>query len=113
MVQMIGRGLRTIDPEEFPDIVKTDCVVLDFGTSVLTHGSLEDQVNLDDREKGEAPTKICVECESEIPMGAKVCPICGTEIVSESEEKRGTCSVYYDRIRSYANVAISLDRLVW
>ncbi len=87
MVQMIGRGLRTIDPEEFPDIVKTDCVVLDFGTSVLTHGSLEDQVNLDDREKGEAPTKICVECESEIPMGAKVCPICGTEIVSESEEK--------------------------
>jgi superfamily II DNA or RNA helicase len=47
MVQMIGRGLRTIDPEEFPDVVKTDCVVLDFGTSVLTHGSLEDQVNLD------------------------------------------------------------------
>ena len=87
MVQMIGRGLRTIDPEEFPDTVKTDCVVLDFGTSVLTHGSLEDSVNLDDREKGEAPTKICVECESEIPMGAKVCPICGTEIVSESEEK--------------------------
>jgi superfamily II DNA or RNA helicase len=87
MVQMIGRGLRTIDPEEFPDVVKTDCVVMDFGTSVLTHGSLEDQVNLDDREKGEAPTKICVECESEIPMGAKVCPICGTEIVSESEEK--------------------------
>jgi superfamily II DNA or RNA helicase len=87
MVQMIGRGLRTIDPEEFPDIVKTDCVVLDFGTSVLTHGSLEDSVNLDDREKGEAPTKICVECESEIPMGAQVCPICGTEIVSESEEK--------------------------
>jgi len=87
MVQMIGRGLRTIDPEEFPDTVKTDCVVLDFGTSVLTHGSLEDAVNLDDREKGEAPTKICAECESEIPMGAQVCPICGTEIVSESEEK--------------------------
>jgi hypothetical protein len=87
MVQMIGRGLRTVDPEEFPDTVKTDCVVLDFGTSVLTHGSLEDAVNLDDREKGEAPTKICAECESEIPMGAQVCPICGTEIVSESEEK--------------------------
>ena len=87
MVQMIGRGLRTVDPEEFPNTVKTDCVVLDFGTSVLTHGSLEDAVNLDDREKGEAPTKICAECESEIPMGAQVCPICGTEIVSESEEK--------------------------
>jgi len=87
MVQMIGRGLRTVDPEEFPDVIKTDCIVLDFGTSVLTHGSLEDAVNLDDREKGEAPTKICSECESEIPMSAQVCPICGTEIVSESEEK--------------------------
>ena len=87
MVQMIGRGLRTVDPEEFPDVIKTDCIVLDFGTSVLTHGSLEDAVNLDDREKGEAPTKICAECESEIPMSAQVCPICGTEIVSESEEK--------------------------
>jgi DNA repair protein RadD len=28
MVQMIGRGLRTIDPEEFPDLVKRDCIVL-------------------------------------------------------------------------------------
>jgi DNA repair protein RadD len=33
MVQMIGRGLRTVDPAEWPGVVKTDCVVLDFGTS--------------------------------------------------------------------------------
>ncbi|NPB73705.1 helicase, partial [Shigella sonnei] len=38
MIQMVGRGLRTVDPEEHPGIVKTDCVVLDFGTSSLTHG---------------------------------------------------------------------------
>ena len=87
MVQMIGRGLRTIDPEEFPGVVKTDCVVLDFGTSVLTHGSLEDAVDLDDREKGEAPLKECPECESYVPMGVQECPVCGHLFESEKEEK--------------------------
>ena len=87
MVQMIGRGLRTIDPEEFPGVVKTDCVVLDFGTSVLTHGSLEDAVDLDDRERGEAPLKECPECESYVPMGVQECPVCGYLFESEKEEK--------------------------
>jgi hypothetical protein len=87
MVQMIGRGLRTIDPEEFPDVVKTDCVVMDFGTSVLTHGSLEDQVNLDDREKGEAPEKECPSCEALVPLGVQECPICGHIFESQPEEK--------------------------
>jgi superfamily II DNA or RNA helicase len=40
MIQMVGRGLRTVDPAEFPGVVKTDCIVLDFGTSTLLHGSL-------------------------------------------------------------------------
>ena len=79
--------LRTIDPEEFPGIVKTDCVVLDFGTSVLTHGSLEDAVDLDDRERGEAPLKECPECESYVPMGVQECPVCGYLFESEKEEK--------------------------
>jgi len=87
MVQMIGRGLRTVNPEEFPDVIKTDCVVLDFGTSVLTHGSLEDSVNLDDREKGEAPEKQCPECEGYVPLGVKVCPLCEHIFESEAEEK--------------------------
>ena len=40
LIQMVGRGLRTVDPALFPDVVKKDCVVLDFGTSLLTHGDL-------------------------------------------------------------------------
>jgi len=88
MVQMIGRGLRTINPEEFPGTVKTDCIVLDFGTSIITHGSLEDNVNLDDREnKGVAPIKVCPECEAEIPMGTKICQFCGHLFESEKLEK--------------------------
>jgi len=55
MIQMIGRGLRTVDPEEYPGIVKTDCIVLDFGTSSLTHGTLEQDVDLDGREPVPGP----------------------------------------------------------
>jgi DNA repair protein RadD len=32
-IQMVGRGLRTVDPEEYPGVIKTDCIVLDFGTA--------------------------------------------------------------------------------
>ena len=84
MVQMIGRGLRTVNQDEFPGVVKSDCVVMDFGTSVLTHGSLDDAVNLDgsqnDDAQGDAPVKICSNCDAEIPLNVRECPICGHEI---------------------------------
>lgn len=79
MIQMIGRGLRTVDPEKYPGVIKSDCVVLDFGTSTLTHGSLDQDVNLDGKEKreGAAPTKECPACEARVPMGCGECPLCG------------------------------------
>ena len=89
MVQMIGRGLRTIDQEEFPGVVKSDCIVMDFGTSVLTHGSLDDLVNLDGAtgaRAGEAPEKVCPECESVVPLGVRECPICGHEFEGQDAE---------------------------
>lgn len=78
MIQMVGRGLRTIDPQEHPGVVKTDCIVLDFGTSSLLHGSLEQDVDLTGREAdGEAPTKSCPECGAIVPLGVPECPLCG------------------------------------
>jgi uncharacterized protein YjiS (DUF1127 family) len=78
MIQMVGRGLRIVDPEVFPGIVKTDCIVLDFGTSSLLHGCLEQDVNLDGRVgDGEAPTKDCPECGAIVPLAARECPLCG------------------------------------
>jgi superfamily II DNA or RNA helicase len=78
MIQMIGRGLRTVDPNEFPGLVKTDCIVLDFGTSTLLHGCLEQDVNLDGKTgTGEAPTKDCPECGAVVPLGVRECPLCG------------------------------------
>lgn len=97
MIQMAGRGLRTVDPELYPGVVKKDCVVLDFGTSLLTHGDLDqdDGLHVEQSSSGIAPTKICptdysigmpykfpdihhsAGCGVEIPAGCKVCPICG------------------------------------
>ena len=78
MIQMIGRGLRTIDPKEHPNVIKTDCIVLDFGTSTLMHGSLEQDVNLDGKTyEGEAPTKECPECGATLPRNAQECALCG------------------------------------
>ncbi|MCO7728351.1 DEAD/DEAH box helicase [Brucella intermedia] len=78
MIQMVGRGLRTVDPNEHPGVVKTDCVVLDFGTASLMHGSLEQEVDLAGHEaSGEAPTKCCPQCEADIPLGCQECPLCG------------------------------------
>lgn len=80
MVQMIGRGLRKVDPERYPGVVKTDCVVLDFGASAIMHGALEQQIVLEGREKdepGEAPCKTCPECGATVPIRAVECPMCG------------------------------------
>ena len=56
LIQMVGRGLRVVDPAEFPGVVKTDCIVLDFGTSSLIHGCLEQDVDLDGKRGGDAPS---------------------------------------------------------
>jgi hypothetical protein len=74
MMQMIGRGLRKIDPERYPGWHKDDCIVLDFGTSILTHGDLNQEVDLD--QEG---TKVCDACEALVPSKTRECPICGYE----------------------------------
>ena len=90
MIQMVGRGLRTVDPEEHPGVVKTDCVVLDFGTSSLIHGTLEQDVDLDGKTAtGDAPTKSCPACAAEIPLAATECPLCG-EVLLQDEGETGT-----------------------
>lgn len=77
-IQMVGRGLRTVDPEAFPGVIKTDCVVLDFGTASLMHGSLEQEVHLDGHPgDGDAPTKDCPTCGAIVPIACMECPLCG------------------------------------
>lgn len=88
MIQMVGRGLRTVNPEEYPGVFKTDCVILDFGTSSLIHGSLEQDVDLNGREvTGAALTKTCPSCDAQVPAAVMECPLCGHVWESEREDK--------------------------
>ena len=75
MIQMIGRGLRKLDPERYQGIIKDDCLVLDFGTSVLQHGSIEADKTLSD-----GGTRACPSCQAVVPDVLYDCPLCGAEL---------------------------------
>jgi superfamily II DNA or RNA helicase len=87
MIQMVGRGLRTVNIQEHPGIIKTDCLVLDFGTSSIIHGSLEQNINLDGSEPEDTYLLMtCPSCEAEIPLSSAECPICGHDFHRGSEQ---------------------------
>ena len=78
--QMGGRVMRPDDDKRF-------AYILDHANWTRTHGFLtqEHPHSLDAREKrprkgsGEAPYKECPECDSLLPLMARVCPECGHE----------------------------------
>lgn len=87
LTQMIGRGLRVVDPNEYPGVVKRDCIVLDFGTATLMHGLLEQEAELDGHEpQGPMPNKDCPQCQAIVPLACRECPLCGFEWTREVEE---------------------------
>lgn len=86
MMQMVGRGLRTVDPERYPGVRKDDCVVIDFGTSILMHGGIEQEVDLD--QEG---TKDCPSCNAIVPQQSRDCPICGHEFPPAGEAPTKEC----------------------
>ena len=109
MIQMVGRGLRTVDPGEFPSVVKTDCVVLDFGTSSLIHGTLEQDVDLEGSTgTGEPPTKICPECAAEVPLACHDCPICGENFVDDEAETEACESTVGGELSGFVMTEIDL-----
>ena len=86
MTQMIGRGLRLVDNQVHPKIIKKDCIVLDFGCSILNHGSIDETIDLEGQEvlaNGVAPEKNCPECGSLLPINVRECPVCGYVFISE------------------------------
>lgn len=91
MVQMIGRGLRVVDTTLHPNVIKEDCIVLDFGTSSLTHGCLEVDAQLEKskkvkKEKQSAPQKSCPSCDAFVPAGCHSCPLCDYDFSSKESE---------------------------
>jgi DNA repair protein RadD len=85
-VQMAGRGLR-------PSPGKTDCLVLDFAGVVGTHGPIT-AVNAPKKQgegNGEAPVKVCDNCDELCPISAKVCPACGAPFPEPEAKKLRLC----------------------
>lgn len=72
--QMVGRGLR-LDPR------KKDCLVLDFGNCIDTHGPI------DDLGEGGVRMETCPKCSEVFSRAAKICPDCGWEIPKKKIEK--------------------------
>ena len=71
-VKMVGRGTRLA-----PD--KENCLVLDFAGNVRRHGPIDlvRPKRPGDGGGGEAPTKVCPECDSIMALSATECPDCG------------------------------------
>lgn len=74
-VQMVGRGTRLAEG-------KDDCLVLDFAGNTARHGPI-DMVDGHRAEKGEvpgeAPVKVCPECETINHASVRRCMSCGYE----------------------------------
>lgn len=85
LVQMVGRGLRTVDPELYPGVQKDDCLVYDFGYSLHVHRDLEQRINLN----SEQGPKQCPECGATVPGAVYDCGICGYEWPRPESEARG------------------------
>jgi DNA repair protein RadD len=91
-IQAVGRGLRRVDPERFPGVVKTDCVVLDFAGAAARHGSIEQDVRLGDEAEEAvrqgAASKVCPDCAAGLPLGTALCPFCGHRWERRARDKR-------------------------
>ena len=71
-VQMVGRGTRLAPGKE-------NCLVLDFAGNVRRHGPIDlvRPKRPGDGGGGEAPTKVCPDCDSIIALSSMECPDCG------------------------------------
>ena len=74
-VQMVGRGTRLAEGKE-------DCLVLDFAGNTARHGPID---TVDGRKKeksdepGEAPIKVCPECQTINHASVRHCIVCDYE----------------------------------
>lgn len=81
-VQMVGRGMRVAPG-------KANCMILDFAGNTLRHGPI-DQIEAwtpRPRSGGDAPAKVCPDCETICATSVRECPECGYEFPFDSKPK--------------------------
>jgi DNA repair protein RadD len=70
-IQQVGRGTRKVDGKE-------SCTVLDFAGNVRRFGPVDNvRIKTKSGREGEAPTKVCPECNEILPLAATECSCCG------------------------------------
>lgn len=108
VIQMVGRGLRIVDAERYPGVIKNDCIVLDFGYSLHAHKSLEQAIHLE----GQEGPKECPSCTATIPAVCNECPICGYEwpqaLIEEQQEREASDSNEPDDLHDFVLTEMQL-----
>lgn len=103
LIQMVGRGLRKLDPERYPDVEKDDCIVLDFGHSILTHGDLEAGARIKEKERRTAEPCTCKKCGVQYPSNLADCPVCG-----QPEEKPGKVTSAREALEKFGMTEVEI-----
>ena len=89
MIQMVRRGLRTVDPAEHPGVHKTDCVVLDFGVEPAARLARAGCRSRRPKGRRQRRSKDCPDCGAAVPLATMECPLCGHLWLSEDEDGEG------------------------
>lgn len=104
-LQQAGRGLRIADG-------KADCMVLDFAGVVEQHGpitAVRPPPKKGDKV-GEAPVKICENCQEICHLSVRVCPACGAEF---PEPVRPAMSLRNDDIMGQSGIDLDVSSWTW
>ena len=83
MIQMVGRGLRTVDPQEHPgrrqDRLRRPRLRHVVAAARLAGAGRRSRSAA--KRDGEAPTKTCPDCGAIVPLGVPECPLCGIPVL--------------------------------
>lgn len=91
-IQMIGRGMRIAPGKE-------NCLILDYAGNIERHGCIDDpniRIPKDKKEPGEAPVKVCPDCDAFCHASAATCIECGHEFPppkSKVEQEHSTAAL--------------------
>lgn len=110
-VQMLGRGTR-------PYPTKRDCLVLDFAGNTKRLGCINDPNIPHSRKKsgsgiGQAPVKVCKECNCYNHSKARYCEVCGTEFTFENNLFSSASSLELIKDTSPQYELIPVDQVIY
>lgn len=91
LIQMVGRGLRKLEPSRYPNVIKNDCIVLDFGVSLIRHGNLDagDRLSFDTFDDTDEAVIQCDKCGFPVEPKEHTCSFCGYKVREEQSETEG------------------------